>query len=230
MATRRETNGCATRGRAFTLIEAVICLGVIMLLVGLVVPALAKARESARMTRDLAVMRTCVTLLHSYCTESKGLFPLVGNDMLAISNWWRAVGPQPGVADASLIDPVGVREFGAVRAIMSACFVVRPEDMEPGNTVHIDLVQVRAMTDASVVSPASKGTLYMQSRMVSGRHTYWAITPAEYASQGPIAFLDGSATVGRWPDFVVEPPYFEHWVGWPVLATWHGVRGRDVRR
>jgi len=222
----RLSSSAATR-RGFSVVEAIVCVGVLLLLIGILVPSLAKSRDSARMTRDLAIVRTCTTLLHAYCTESKGLFPAVGSDMHAPSNWWRAVVSDDG---ASKVDPVGVRETGAVRLVMSACFVVSPDLMEPGQTLHIDLVPIQAMTDASVVFPNQKGAFYMQPRLESGREVYWNMVPAEYARPGPISFFDGAGTIARWPDFDVRPAYFEYWVGMPVYATWHGVRGRDTRR
>jgi len=56
------------------------------------------------------------------------------------------------------------------------------------------------------------------------------MVPAEYARAGPVSFLDGAAIVARWPDFEVNPAFFEYWVGMPVYATWHGAQGRDVLR
>lgn len=227
MLVQRSENR-AHRVGGFTLVEMILSAGVVMVLVGLCVPALARSRENARMARDLALMRQCGVLLQGYCTDSRGVFPIYGSGTWSVYEWWKAVGPISGISSAAALDPSGVREVGEVRAYMSACLVVDPDLMTPGNTVHIDLVSATPIRDAQVAYPALKGTLFMQTRLALGQIRHWAWTPE--APQAPITFMDGSAQVARWTDFDIEPAFFEHWVGGPVYSTWGGVRGRDVRR
>jgi len=144
--------------RGFTLMEAVICAGIVMLLVGLCVPAIAKSRESARMTRDLALMRQCGALLQAYCTDYKGVFPYVGNGIRSVTDWWEALGPSGAIDSQMAFDPVGVRERGQHRVYMSACLVVDPPIMMPGMVLPIDLTPTRGISDSQVVFPANKGT------------------------------------------------------------------------
>ena len=74
---RREPNA-ARRGRAFTLIELLVVISVIALLIGILIPSLGSARESARRVKCLANMRQIGLAVQMYRDqESKGILPQV---------------------------------------------------------------------------------------------------------------------------------------------------------
>ena len=68
MRTRRSSSG-------FTLIELLVVIAVIALLVGIMLPALAGARESARMTKCMANCRSVQIGLTTYATDYRDKFP-----------------------------------------------------------------------------------------------------------------------------------------------------------
>jgi prepilin-type N-terminal cleavage/methylation domain-containing protein len=63
--------------RAFTLIELLVVISVVALLIGITMPALGHARESARRTKCLANLRSLGQGINLYLNESKGRFPYV---------------------------------------------------------------------------------------------------------------------------------------------------------
>lgn len=63
--------------RAFTLLELLSCIVVVALLVGLVFPALARARSVARMTKSAANARTLSTILATYAESRGGRYPFI---------------------------------------------------------------------------------------------------------------------------------------------------------
>ncbi len=73
--------------RAFTLIELLTVIAVVALLVGLLAPALAAARGSARTTVCLANLRSIAALTRSYADDHKGLSPAIGVPYAAPPNW-----------------------------------------------------------------------------------------------------------------------------------------------
>lgn len=63
--------------RGFTLIELLVVIAIIALLIGVLLPALSKARESGRNIKCQSNMRGLGQALHAYANDYKGLFPPV---------------------------------------------------------------------------------------------------------------------------------------------------------
>ena len=64
------------RGIAFTLVELLVVIGIIAVLIGILLPTLSRARESAKRTECLSNMRSIYQLLKIYEVQYKGASPL----------------------------------------------------------------------------------------------------------------------------------------------------------
>ncbi len=72
---------------AFTLIELLVVIAIIAVLVGILLPVLAHARESGRAAGCLSNHRQNFLLLRAYADDHKGYGPALGEPYAALPNW-----------------------------------------------------------------------------------------------------------------------------------------------
>jgi prepilin-type N-terminal cleavage/methylation domain-containing protein len=63
------------RGRAFTLVELLVVIGIIAILISVLIPALSKARQQANLTVCLANMRSLGQAINIYAAQNGGVLP-----------------------------------------------------------------------------------------------------------------------------------------------------------
>src|SRR5690349_16041716 len=81
-----------SRGRAFTLVELLVVIGIIALLIAILLPVLGRAREAARSLKCQAQQRQIIQAMILHAQDHHGFMPLVG---------W----PRQGMDPVSLEDP-----------------------------------------------------------------------------------------------------------------------------
>ncbi len=72
---RRARDG--RRPRGFTLIELLVVIAIIALLIGILLPALGRARESARTAKCLSNVRQMSIAMNGYAHDSRGWYPVM---------------------------------------------------------------------------------------------------------------------------------------------------------
>lgn len=72
---RRTRHGSPAIARAFTLVELLVVIGIIAILIAILMPALSRAKESARRIQCMSGLRQLGTATMMYTQEFKGRFP-----------------------------------------------------------------------------------------------------------------------------------------------------------
>lgn len=92
---------CSPRGRAgairaFTLIELLVVIAIIAVLVGILIPTLAGAREATRSAACLGNLRQIMIICRVYADANKGAGPAIGVPYGTLPNWALVVQSEAG--------------------------------------------------------------------------------------------------------------------------------------
>ena len=102
---RSRTRHQRARRTAFTLVELLVVIGIISVLIGILLPALNKARESARQAKCLNNMRQIAVATVMFTSENKGIMPARGGSSITKRN------PQTGAfTSVASTDTGGMQE------------------------------------------------------------------------------------------------------------------------
>lgn len=217
-----------SNSKAFTIIEVIVSIGIVMILIGLTLGALRGVREQAELTRDLALVRGNHLATVTYCGDHQELFPvhhdLAGRSALMYDRELQKGGYIKELSDA---DPIGHERHLMNRFAMSTTLCFPAEKMVPGATEPLTLARSTGVRHSQVSFPELKGSFVQYVHVHGGVHTGWTWNPHD-RPVSPVAMVDGSAMGARCTDFRLKYDFFEHgWAGHPVLGTWDGYKGTD---
>ncbi|QOJ00220.1 MAG: prepilin-type N-terminal cleavage/methylation domain-containing protein [Phycisphaeraceae bacterium] len=222
---QRRSTGLGPRpARAFTIVELMVVLGVVAVLVGLMLPALGNAREESRRTQRSIVLKQNAALIALYTESHKDVFP-IARDTVFMSKfkWWEALLAAGLITQPADVDPEnGRRQISWPGFHLNKALANDWRDMRPGFTVDPRIDRTEPVRVPEVHYPDRLG---MMTKLHLPEERYWCCV--ELIPE-PVIFVDHSLARGRWTDFIVgDELVVEHEIGFPILSTWFGSRGRD---
>lgn len=72
---RAGSAGAGRRARGFTLVEILVVIGIVVLLIGILLPVVSKARRAAKSTKCLSNLRQIAVAFHVYAGDNFGKLP-----------------------------------------------------------------------------------------------------------------------------------------------------------
>jgi prepilin-type N-terminal cleavage/methylation domain-containing protein/prepilin-type processing-associated H-X9-DG protein len=206
---------------AFTLIELLVVIAVIALLLGVLLPSLRGARESARSVRCLSNLRGAAMLCRMYADQNKGASPAIGFPYDAEPNWGLVVqtmaGQQGSTRDelfttrSVLVCPSADAAYGggmnrtyAINATGHAGTTMGDPDFYDVAlcAIRLDLIPIPTRTPLLIDSartpntpPARTASVldFRQPAMLTGSLGLWHGAGLRNAASN-VAFCDGSAS------------------------------------
>lgn len=225
--------------RAFTLIELLVVLGVVLILAGLLLPALGGAYAKARSLEDINAVRQAAVVSASYSADYQDLYPYLGEKTLTViayQRWYKPLLASGHFEHISHVDAPHFRKNyppSSVSIYLSRCVMLPPERMRPGWVIPRDEQFQVPMRTTRLAYPSQKGVFikFFYGRIPEEQ----AFCIGRYLRSGsnvasPVAMGDGSVRVGTCAYFNFGSPEYrtEEGIGTPVMSTWGGVYARDV--
>lgn len=208
-----------------------VVLGLVMILIGLMMPVLGRSMERSRRTARLSTIRQHMIGMSLYAEDFQDSFPYFVEHPYRIAKNWHVVmtGGRYVPARRTDIDAYGTGLDGQIGLAMSVAMVYDFERMMPGKTVPVDSMKSSAQKFSATSFPSSKAALFRYwVKSPSGNPAWWCCGPPP-REEGEVAMVDGSADFGDWTEYFSKdyPDRQENEIGQPVVTTWFGIHGRD---
>jgi len=224
-----------TARRGVTLVETLLVVGILMILAGLLMPALARVQEQQRHVQDMAGARNYMLGITVVAEDHGGRtqVPEGGNGTVieAMHSGDSALLQHGFVQSRAQLDPWGMERLGAVRFATAGALTNPPGYFTAALTEFFGNGDAEGVQLALVHAPSSLVGVY---QWVAGdswdADDQWCCPrPPGMWQRGAIAFVDGSVQRRAvlefaWPE---QGVLNSNMVGVPALSTLNGVRGRD---
>ena len=240
----RRSSGSAHRG--FTMIEFLVSIGVVLVLLGLILPAIGSSMERARTTADLATIRSNTATISAFTLANNDLYPLGGASRCAICRGWvRPLLAQGFLSEIAQADP-NYRRWEKLSFWMSQSLGAEVREFTRGTTRPCPESPSSAVAVSAVTFPSAKGLMVRAFSEHGGTpmdgegtQTRFYGRPGEprwFCCAGigwdtAVSFCDGSAEIGRYTDYTPDGgrpvQLADHWVGDPIISPWGGYRARE---
>jgi len=232
-----------TGRRAFSIIELVVVIGVIMVLLGIFLPTLSGAKASAKQIQQVSNIRQVGTLIDLYLNDWKESYPIADirpdwfpdsvsqadAERLGIGKRWETALIGASLATPHEIDTI----YYNSHAFNSVTMYTSPDVMTPTTIPVWESHQNSAVKQSWAKYPSLKGLVGVsfvpdggnEDRLVAG-HKLWNNGLPD-GPLAPVLFADSSVSRLRYSELrKPDPAPIGYW-GLGIMYTWNGIKGRD---
>lgn len=219
--------------RAFSIIELIVVLGIIMILIGLVMPAVGAARGSATNLDRASSLRQIGLAGELYCSDWDDayavadvyvdIYPDYLNDRIddiTLGRAWPNALIDAGVIDSGTL----VTLLDATPLNWSATMYVSPRLLRPDQIIPWEDLRTSSVRRSSARSPSRKGLLATSQVYRGSDEVIWALAQTVPA---PIFAADGAIHQLTYRQLATPSPAPVLDYGVPITTTWHGIAGLD---
>lgn len=222
--------------RGFSIIELIVVIGVVMVLMGILLPVLSGTKQTAQKTKLASQVRQMATMIAMYCDSQDDIYP-VADDRFWFWNEYDVFGPPPYEAgrwwgfpliDLGFFSNEEAQDsdfLDATNQELSIAMCYDPAKMRPDSIEPYEDRFTSAIRQSSVRYPSGKGMLWTPIVSHTPEPRYWCCTRID--PPGPVAFADISVDMIAWHAFSDPDPDPILGIGQIVVSTWHGINGKD---
>lgn len=221
--------------RAFSIIELMVVIGVVMVLLGIFLPALSGTRQSAHTLKQSSQLRQLMVALSLYTDAWNDVYPLPDTKPSTAPGyldpsqpiefgepWWNGLINANIITEKEAFDDSG---YNVYNIAYSETLAYSPTILTPTTIIPWELRTLSPIRQHDVRYPSDKGAAHVVQTDYADVFSPWCCLPDP--APGSVAFLDSSVSVMRWTDFPEPNPMPILDIGMLIHTTWNGVRGKD---
>lgn len=178
------------RRTAFSLVELLVCIGIILLLIAVLVPVIGRAREAAGCTRCASNLRQILQATIAYTADNGGSLPQPNDFLIEMSPprvGWLYNPPIANPANESQVETGSLWQYLRSRDVYRC--PAAPTDYTSGPTQHL----TSYMMNMAVISFGVRTWSFPLRSMKPGSILFWEAGEDEPPNVTPISWNDGSA-------------------------------------